>query len=321
MESENWVWGGCGVGVLWDAGGAPAEPGVCRPVAGWFFLVSGGGSLVVGGQYGRTVKVRVGVLEVISPEQGRGWQQSPVHHPPPCVWEWGKGSSGGGRSGSSDVDGPPSPTAQEDFGMDLVLPAEVGECAGSPSAAPSQEVEDWDSAGMGGPPSPMAQDDFGIDLPISPGVHAWETGPAPLQQDGLQIEGIAADLALRLLPTEAGEHTTIPSAVYVRTLGGHDVSPFNSQMPGGYGYETLQLLQEPAQHPPEQVWNIYQQEKEMCEVIDDIIEQLDNIKVLDSANTKVLDQKTYECCNGRTVRAVVGFELLTPYDIGLTEEL
>ncbi|KAH9056697.1 hypothetical protein EDB87DRAFT_1579186 [Lactarius vividus] len=204
------------------------------------------------------------------------------------VWEWGKCAPPSiasktpkslglansevlqevGDRGSSDVDGLPSPTAQEDFGMDLVLPAEVGEHAGSPSAAPSQEVENQDSADMGGPPSPMAQDDFGIDLPISPGVHAWETGPAPLQQDGLQIEGIAADLALRLLPTEAGEHATIPLASELWMLG-------------GYSYETLQLLQEPAQHPPKQVlvWNIYQQEKEMSEVIDDIIEQLDNVNV------------------------------------------
>ncbi|KAH9056385.1 hypothetical protein EDB87DRAFT_1579429 [Lactarius vividus] len=254
------------------------------------------------------------------------------------VWEWGKcalpsiasetpkslGLTNSevlqevGGWGSCDVDGPPSSTAQEDFGMDLVLPAEVGERAGSPLAAPSQEVEDWDSAGMGGPPSPMAQDNFGVDLPISPG-------------DGLQIEGIAADLTLRLLPTKAGEHATIPSAVYVRTLdsSGPYINYFLASlarspsaasscsaylttvyfvtMLGGYGYKTLQLLLEPVQHPPKQVlqqdfdvstwaailcaegsrncqihaqvWNIYQQEKEMSEVIDDIIEQLDNVDV------------------------------------------
>ncbi|KAI9436281.1 hypothetical protein H4582DRAFT_2058944 [Lactarius indigo] len=282
------------------------------------------------------------------------------------VWEWGKHAPPSsasempkghdvtnseapqevGDGGSFGMDGPPSPTAQDDFGMDLALPAEVRECVGNPSAAcgeyqmdlalPAEvgesvgissaahnhEVKDLDSFGMDGPPSPMAQDDFGMDSPVSPGARAQGTTRAPLRQDGMPNEDIRADLAL---PTKAGERVGIHSVAHIRTFGGNDLSPSNSQVPVGHGDESVEVLHVQVQHPPEQVlqeefdlstraailraegsrnrrihaqvWNIYQQEKEMSEVIDEIIEELDNTEVqnLVYPNVKASDRKTYEC--------------------------
>ncbi|KAH9026119.1 hypothetical protein EDB85DRAFT_2149307 [Lactarius pseudohatsudake] len=207
-----------------------------------------------------------------------------------------------GDQGNFGMDGPPSPTAQDDFGMDLALPAKAGECVGIPSAARTQDVKYLDSFGMDGPPLPMAQDNFGMDLPILPGVHAQETGPASSQQDGLLDEGTRADLSL---PTEAGEHVRIPLAAHIVKLSGHPPSPISSQIQEGQDGESSKVLQEvQVQHAPElaledefdvstqaailcaegsrlcqihgQVWNIYQQEKEMSEVIDKMIDELDN---------------------------------------------
>ncbi|KAI9433114.1 hypothetical protein H4582DRAFT_2061168 [Lactarius indigo] len=282
------------------------------------------------------------------------------------VWEWGKHAPPSSASevpkghgvtnseapqevrdgGSFGMDGPPSPTAQDDFGMDLALPAEVRECVGNPSAAcgeyqmnlalPAEvgesvgissaahnhEVQDLESFGMDGPPSPMAQDNFGMDSPVSPGAHAQGITCAPSRQDGMPNEDVREDLAL---PTEAGERVGIHSVAHIRTFGGNDLSPSNSQVLVGHGDESVEVLHVQVQHPPEQVlqeefdlstrvailraegsrnrrihaqvWNIYQQEKEMSEVIDDIIEELDNTDVqnLVYPNVKASDWKTYEC--------------------------
>ncbi|KAH9027301.1 hypothetical protein EDB84DRAFT_1563482 [Lactarius hengduanensis] len=243
------------------------------------------------------------------------------------IWEWGKcapPSSASevpeghgvansealqemGDQGNFGMDGPPSPTAQDDFGMDLALPTEARECVGIPSAVRTQDVEYTDSFGMDAPPSPMAQDNFGMDSPISPGVHAQGTGPAPSQQDGLLDEGTRADLSL---PTEAGERVGIPSAAHIAKLSGHPPSPNSSQIQEGQDGESSEVLQEvQVQHAPElvlqdefdvgtraailraegarlrrihgQVWNIYQQEKEMSEVIDNMIDELDNAEEQD----------------------------------------
>ncbi|KAH9036999.1 hypothetical protein EDB85DRAFT_1888644 [Lactarius pseudohatsudake] len=242
-------------------------------------------------------------------------------------WEWGKCAPPSSASdvpeghgvansealqemgdwGNFGMDGPPSPTAQDDFGMDLALPTEARECVEIPSGAHTQDVEYTDSFGMDVPPSPMAQDNFGMDSPISPGVHAQGTGPAPSQQDGLLDEGTRVDLSL---PTEAGEHVGIPSAAHIAKLSGHPPSPNSSQIQEGQDGESSEVLQEvQVQHAPElvlqdefdvgtwaailraegarlrrihgQVWNIYQQEKEMSEVIDNMIDELDNAEEQD----------------------------------------
>ncbi|KAH9011249.1 hypothetical protein EDB84DRAFT_1444513 [Lactarius hengduanensis] len=239
------------------------------------------------------------------------------------VWEWGKCAPPSiasevpgvaksevlqevGDRGSFGMDGPPSPAAQDDFGMDLALPTEAREHVRIPSEAHTQEVETRDSFGMDAPPSPMAQDTFGMDSPISPRVHAQGTVPASSQQDGLPDEGIGADLAL---PTEAGEHCIrIPSAACTINWGGHALSPVDSQIQEGQVGESSEALQEvQVQHPPElvleeevsastraailraeasrlrrihaQVWYVYEQEKEMSKVIDEMIDELDNAEV------------------------------------------
>ncbi|KAH9012502.1 hypothetical protein EDB85DRAFT_1890609 [Lactarius pseudohatsudake] len=203
------------------------------------------------------------------------------------VWEWGKCSPPSiasevpgvaksevlqevGDRGSFGMDGPPSPAAQDDFGMDLALPTEAREHVRIPSEAHTQEVETQDSFGMDAPPSPMAQDTFGMDSPISP-------------RDGLPDEGIGADLAL---PTEAGEHCIrIPSAACTINWGGHALSPIDSQIQEGQVGESSEALQEvQVQHPPElvleeEVWYVYEQEKEMSKVIDEMIDELDNAEV------------------------------------------
>ncbi|KAH9083383.1 hypothetical protein EDB83DRAFT_2309381 [Lactarius deliciosus] len=242
------------------------------------------------------------------------------------VWEWGKCappssasevSEGHGVAnsevlqemgdcGSFGMDRPPSPAAQDDFGMDLALPTKAGEHVRIPSAAHTKEVETRDSFGMDALPSPMAQDDFGMDSPVSPRVHAQGTVPAPSQQDGLPDEGIGADLAL---PTEAGEHRIrTPSVACTINWGGHALSPVDSEIQEGQVGESSEVLQEvQVQHPPElvlqeefscstqaailhaegarlhriraQVWYVYEQEKETSEVIDEMIEELDNVEV------------------------------------------
>ncbi|KAH9055091.1 hypothetical protein EDB83DRAFT_2316228 [Lactarius deliciosus] len=299
------------------------------------------------------------------------------------VWEWGKCappssasevSEGHGVAnsevlqemgdcGSFGMDRPPSPAAQDNFGMDLALPTKAGEHVRIPSAAHTEEVETRDSFGMDTPPSPMARDDFGMDSPISPRVHAQGTVPASSKQDGLPDEGIEADLAL---PTEAGEHVRIPLVACTEEVETQDnfgmdappspmaqddfgmdlpvsprvhaqgTVPAPSQQDGlpdegigadlalptkagehcvrtpsaacsqvGESSEALQEVQ--VQHPPElvlqeefscstwaailcaegarlcricaQVWYVYEQEKEMSEVIDEMIKELDNVEV------------------------------------------
>ncbi|KAH9170865.1 hypothetical protein EDB89DRAFT_2071452 [Lactarius sanguifluus] len=248
----------------------------------------------------------------------RFWNPLAAH-----IWEWGKCappssasevSKGHGITdsevlqevgdcGSFGMDRPPSPAAQDNFGMDLALPTEAGEHVRIPSEAHTKEVETWDNFGMDAPPSPMAQDDFGMDSPISPRVHAQGTVPAPSQQDELPDEGIGADLAL---PTEAGEHhIRIPLAACTINWDTHALSPIDSQIQEGQVRESSEALQEvQVQHPPElvlqeefgtrtratilhakgsrlrrihaQVWHVYEQEKEMTVVIDKMIEELDN---------------------------------------------
>ncbi|KAH8991303.1 hypothetical protein EDB86DRAFT_2830862 [Lactarius hatsudake] len=224
-----------------------------------------------------------------------------------------------GDCGSFGMDRPPSPAAQDNFGMDLALPTKAGEHVRIPSEVHTEEVETWDSFGMDTPPLPMAQDDFGMDLPISRRVHAQGAVPTSSKQDGLPDEGIGADLAL---PTEAGEHVRIPSAVCTKevetqdnlmTLGWtcqshlgsmgqfphpHNLSPIDSEIQEGQVGECSEVLRDvQVQHPPELVLQeefsastqaailhakgarlcrIHAEEKEMNEVIDEMIKGLDN---------------------------------------------
>ncbi|KAH9166664.1 hypothetical protein EDB89DRAFT_1910510 [Lactarius sanguifluus] len=189
----------------------------------------------------------------------------------------------------------PTPSQQdglpdEGIGADLALPTEAGEHVRIPSVACTEEVETQDNFGMDAPPSPMAQDDFGMVSPVSP-------------RDGLLDEGIGADLAL---PTKAREHhIRTPSAACTINWGGHALSPVDSEIQEGQVGESSEALQEvQVQHPAElvlqeefsastraailrakgarlrricaQVWYVYEQEKEMSEVIDKMIEELDN---------------------------------------------
>ncbi|KAH8993772.1 hypothetical protein EDB92DRAFT_1815430 [Lactarius akahatsu] len=200
---------------------------------------------------------------------GTPWQHTFTSDSAYTVWEWGKCAPPSiasevpgvtksvvlqevGDCGSFGMDRPPSPAAQDNFGMDLALPTEAGEHVRIPSEVHTQEVETWDSFGMDAPPSPMAQDNFGMDLPILPRVHAQGTVPTSSQQDGLLDEGIGADLAL---PTEAGEHRVrIPSAACTINWGRHALSPVDSQIQEGQVGESSEALQEvQVQHPPELV--------------------------------------------------------------------
>ncbi|KAH9030880.1 hypothetical protein EDB85DRAFT_1891344 [Lactarius pseudohatsudake] len=212
------------------------------------------------------------------------------------VWEWGKR--------------PPSTSASE-------LPQ-------GPNVVNSealQEVGDQDGFSIDRPPLPMAQDQSGMDLPTSPRVRGLGAGAALSQQDGLPEEGFGTDLAL---PTEGGEPVEIPSAAHSENWGGYAPSPGNSQLSEGQGRRIQEVLQVQAQHPPvrqaelapqeefdvstqvailraegsrlrrihSQIWYIYEEEKEMSEMIDEVIEELDDAEII---NVKALDQTKYEC--------------------------
>ncbi|KAH9016606.1 hypothetical protein EDB84DRAFT_1443060 [Lactarius hengduanensis] len=199
------------------------------------------------------------------------------------VWEWGKR--------------PPSTSASE-------LPQ-------GPNVVNSealQEVGDQDGFSIDWPPLPMAQDQSGMDLPTSPRVRGLGAGAALSQQDGLPEEGFGTDLAL---PTEGGEPVEIPLAAHSGNWGRYAPSPGNSQLSEGQGRRIQEVLQMQAQHPPvrqaelapqkefdvstqvailhaegsrlrrihAQIWYIYEEEKEMSEMIDEVIEELDDAKM------------------------------------------
>ncbi|KAH8978849.1 hypothetical protein EDB86DRAFT_2835645 [Lactarius hatsudake] len=148
------------------------------------------------------------------------------------VWEWVTEGHGVANSealqemgdwGKFGMDGPPSPKAQDDFGMDLVLPTEAEESVEIPLAA--------HRCGTLG--------------------QIWYREQALHHCSRMRCWMRArADLSL---PTKARECIGNPSAAHIVKLGRQTPSPISSQIQEGQDGKSSEVLQVQVQHASELV--------------------------------------------------------------------